>query len=384
MFKVKTPMIRGSLTSTAKAMAMLLPSGLGKFSAPTVYHKEVSRHDSDVEQLFELHETTSDHLAARFKKPVGVSNKGKPVEILSLNLMMPNKNAFAKKDVKESPAAYRKRYTAMLDKVKEIVDNNPDIGILVFQEAPVGEEMAHMTDYINTHFSEEWQTSFKDGTRWGVFSIISNQRLNTTEPTLDETLTAGIDIKDIDIRCRTFSMCTSDGNLVKFTNLHLPHGDPITAFKAFMTNVVKEIIQKGSLDKPFTHNLVGDYNIEATKLDALIKEIIKEEMKLAPEGTVFPFHLHTELHSSHEGHLKKEGIKLSVDNLLILNVEPAKEFHYTFEFSADRASVEAAAMITATVFAGAVAFSGEKTAPDDEAKETEQQDNPIDPFSARI
>jgi len=322
-------------------------------------------------------------LAARFKKPVGVSYKGKSTEIISLNLMMPNKNAFTKQGVKESPAAYRKRYTAMLDKVKAIVDKNPDIGILVFQEAPVGDELAYMMDYINANYPEEWQVSFKEGTNWGVFSIINSQRLNTTKPILDETLTTGIDIKDIDIRCRTFSMYNSDGNLIKFTNLHLPHGAPVAAFKAFMTNVVKEIIQKGSLDKPFTHNLVGDYNIEATKLNALIIEIIKEEMKLAPEGTVFPFHLQTDLHSSHEGHLKKEGEKLSVDNLLILNVEPAKEFYYTFEFSVDRASVQSAAMITATVFAGAVAFSGE-TIQEEGKEQQDNQDDQIDTLSPNM
>ena len=98
---------------------------------------------------------------------------------------------------------------------------------------------------------------------------------------------------------------------------------------------------------------------------------------------MFPFHLQTDQHSSHEGHLKKEGEKLSVDNLLILNVEPAKEFYYTFEFSVDRASVQSAAMITATVFAGAVAFSGE-TIQEEGKEQQDNQDDQIDTLSPNM
>lgn len=268
----------------------------------------------------------------------------------------------------ETDEEYITRYTRILDALNHELRNSDspdtDIEILALQEAPIKQHVAFVVNYINAHFPDKWKINNQnvtyDTTRWGIFTLIRHNPSKTTRPILDTALTKNIPVKDIDVRCRTFYMFTYSKKLIKLTNLHLPHGDPETAFISFMTNVVKELMQKGST-KHSLHKVFGDFNIDTRRQDLLIRDIVHQEIQAAPKGTVFPFHFSTEILSSHEGHLKRNKQKISVDACVTFEIQPAEAFSFTSNIKeVDKYALSSLAVLASSLFVGIAAFDDEE------------------------
>ncbi len=334
----------------AKASSSLGLRHFGVFSGHTNQFAEVGYNAG---QQFGFDPELSDHLMAHFTEH----------KLLTWNQMMQARgNNTAFHGFVEDEAAYLERAEKKLVALCQFLSEHTEIAVICLQEAEINGPLEFVRSYINQHFPKEWNlmnpSVTEDSTGWGVFTLINHERLNASKPNLDLSLTRDIKIKDIGIRCRTFDMFSLDnGELIKFTNLHLPHNNTEEALTAFMTNVVKNIIQHGLNAETLTHKLVGDWNIDAEHLNILTQQIINKEMKAAPVGTIFPFHISTEWHASKEGHLKQSGEKLSVDALLEIKVQPAESYSYRFHyFPGNNSSAAAVAMFVSSIFVGAMGF----------------------------
>lgn len=270
----------------------------------------------------------------------------------------------------ETEKEYLCRYTSILDALNQELRNSDepdaDTEILALQEAPIEPHVRFVVNYINAHFPDKWKINDQnvtyDATRWGLFTLIRHNPSQTMQPILDTTLTESVRVKDIGVRCRTFSMFTYSNELIKFTNVHLPHDNPEIAFVHFITNVVKDLMVKGST-KHASHKVFGDFNIDAERMNLLIKSIVDKEMQAAPKGTVFPFQFSTEILSSCEGHLKRNKSKLSVDACVVFKIQPAEEFSYTCNLKVDKFALSSLAVLASSLFVGIAAFDDETMEP---------------------
>lgn len=309
-------------------------SGIGKFGLFPEHIMHFNPVTYDVKQHLEFSHDISDHLMVQFSTPA--------FHAASFNTMMQGhvnhtgraNTAFR---IHENHEQYTARYMKILEKVRTFLLDNPEISILAFQEAPIREHVDQVVSYINQHFPDEWKIAnpdvLHDATNWGLFTLINHKRLQTTKPSLDKSLTQNLSIENMEIRCRTFAMIPNDSSeIIKFTNLHLPHSQAETAFNEFIDNVIEEIIENAINADSFSHHLIGDWNIEAETLNRLVQERFMMKKNKTRAGSVYPCHLTTSLYSSYQGHLKQSGEKLSVDAMLSICVRPANTFNYSFHY----------------------------------------------------
>lgn len=352
MPKIKAQLIPGiAKSSMARALDLLGSAGVVKYSGHTHQQKPINYA---VKQKFQFDRHFSDHLMATF------SLGAYQARIRSFNTMMQaTGNNTAYKDYVETDEEYIVRYTKILDALNQELRSSDSIDfdteIIALQEAPIKNHLLFVEKYINTHFPDEWRINHSnvtyDSTSWGVLTLIKHNPSKTSKPYLDSTLTQGIPIKSIDIRCRTFAMLTDSNKLIKLTNLHLPHGNPEEAFTAFMTNVVRDIIQNGATRKVF-----GDFNIDAERMDLIVRQIIIKEIESAPQGNITPFTLSTQILSSREGHIKQDARKVNVDACIVFEKKPSEEFSFNVNITNDKFAISFFAVLASTLFVGVAAF----------------------------
>lgn len=323
---------------------------LGYFSPHTTFYAPIS---FAVPQASEFSPDISDHLLGEYTTSKSMTWNG---------MMQAKGNNTGFPNFIEDFDAYRRRTITKLNLLARFLDEHPDMAVICLQESEINEHRDFVRGYINAYFPPEWKLTnsavMEDATDWGVLTLINHERLNTSKPMLDLSLTRNIPIKDIQIRCRTFVMFSLENlQAIKWTNLHLPHNDTEVAFSAFMDNVIADIIQHGVHAESLTHHLLGDWNIDAERLNMLTQQKIAEHLNAAPVGTIFPFNISVNLYSSKEGHLKQSGQKLSVDSLLSIAIEPSESYQYTFHhFHASKSTIVAAALFTSSIFINTVAF----------------------------
>lgn len=390
-FALQVPIQPG--TKTFIITRWLATLGMGQLSPTMSYQSNIA---PTAEQSGNFSQDLSDHLKAFFTPPSDSILEKKRV---IWNVMMRARSAtpggrsantaFGHTETREE---YMQRLQRILEDLKQVLLDNPDIAIIGLQEAPIKEDLAYFKAYVNEHFPEDWKLDspnvLLDSTPWGVLTIINTQHLSTQNQSSlylvqDDALTENIPIQDIGIRCRTFSMRKKESSiegktteLEKITNLHLPHAKTEEAFIAYMTNVVHEVFEKGLNKECFNHSLVGDWNIQTERLKELLDDIIEtEKAKLAQKE--LPIALSATLVPSPEGHLKQSGEKLSVDHQLTLTVKPSEKFEYQFKVNAKKL-IRKGSFVVGVGLVGGTAFN--RVSKDNSSEEESHDDKPKPSF----
>jgi exonuclease III len=315
-------------------------------------------------QWGELTERASDHQAAEF------SLKAFEHECvaLSYNIRMQGRGGERSNSAygdDEDDETYQARYIRMLDTLRQHLIAHPEIAVVALQEAPNKHHLAKAIHYINTSFPAEWQIAMNpdikyDATDWGVFTLFNTKKLRVTQLTNDPTMTEGLPIKDLPIRCRTFTLQRLDGVLIQMTHLHLPHGrdsainEAEQAFMAFMANVFSALIQKGVKNETASHILIGDWNIEPERVETLLQTLADMQ---SPQ---LQAQISAKLTASKNGHLKQNKTFKTVDLQLELEVRPAPSFDYSFDFRSNRTRLGFAGICLAVAGIGVTGFDSEE------------------------
>jgi exonuclease III len=282
----------------------------------------------------------------------------------------------------ENQTQYQDRIKENVLKLSEELHNNPDTPYIVFQEAPIGDNYEYFKTELEKNMPKNWclEHVYMDNTNWGVVTFINKKKMDCKQiERLD--LTEGIPVNQLDIRCRTFKLTKNDASVLFLTNIHLPHDSPEAACKGIIRNVIwSQMITPGA--KKGEHIIVGDWNIEPTKLDELTKEVVAEIQR---DEHCFdknhPVHLDLSLFSSPEGHLKANGSTLSVDGALFIRFEPSDKNEYTYSFNAEPIERGTAVLTAIAIVAGIGAFFLEEEHELRETSSNEEAPKPINPTS---
>ena len=339
--------------------------------------------ETTVQQDGHLSPWTSDHFRVSFSVPAFTNtnvfaNFQEQLLFRSENWMMQARKETAKKPAntafpshEETEAQYKARYIKHLNRLKLFLINNPNVAAVFIQEAPIGDHADFMVSYINDTFPKNWRVNNPSVTSdtnaakvWGVFTLINNNVLETSKSYSDETLTQRIPNIDLRVRCRTFVMYTSDGTPIKITHNHLPHSNPEAAFRALLTVVLEEVMEHGLNRETFNHSLLGDWNIEADRMNELLQEITADLISKVPSGTVLPFALTAKLATSRDGHVKQNCSTMSVDSLLTISVKPSRNYNFRFnkiEPQFVNEILEYVATIASVLFVGVAGFKDQQT-----------------------
>lgn len=282
---------------------------------------------SEVKGSLEQHTDISPHLSDHKM----FINNG----VLNWNMMMQARerasggynNGFRKSETKFEYQA-RLRTTAQF--IAYHIANNPSISYISLQEAPVDEaDLQVFKKALEAYLPPEWMGQYSslyvDHTSWGIFTLFNKDKIKCDEITREEILKEAA-ITDIDIRCRTYSLSQKEqlqNHLV--TILHLPHGNPEEAFR----HVFKKILNQTKKPLYKKHDILGDYNINPSRL----KEIIDEELKAFQEEETQAFDINVDICPSIEGHLDANGQHLTVDHQLTLHMTPSKNPHSSVNYT---------------------------------------------------
>lgn len=246
--------------------------------------------------------------------------------VLNWNMMMQAReranggynNGFRKSETK---LEYQTRLRTIAQFIAYNIVSNPSISCIFLQEAPVDEaDLKVFTQALEDYLPSEWKGQYSflyvDHTSWGIFTLVNKSKIKCDEVTREEILKE-TSIKDIDIRCRTYSL-SQNGQTKKrlVTTLHLPHGDPEEAFR----HVFKRILSQTKNQDFNGHDIIGDYNIPPSRL----KELIDEELKIFQEGEPpQPFDINVNICSSIDGHIDMNRGHLTVDHQITLSMTPS-------------------------------------------------------------
>ena len=230
----------------------------------------------------------------------------------------------------ENDEEYRRRIASNVNTISELLHNNPNIMAFKLQEAPIRDHRVFFESLLKSKLPKHWdpdQLLIKT-TEWGVMTLINHSRFNTTAKVLD--LTEGITIREINERCQTIALTQGDKTEL-LTNVHLPHGDPEAAFLAFLINAIKHRMHQTDASPYKRHTIAGDFNIEPPALKRLIQtaqNIVEKDLNAL--GMDVPMHIKLSFFYSHEGHLKCDGLKKSVDGALSMEFNRSDQHEYTF------------------------------------------------------
>lgn len=255
--------------------------------------------------------------------------------VLNWNMMMQAKsrengdfnNGFSKT---ETQLEYQKRLQTTAQFIAYNIVVNPSINCIALQEAPVNEvDLQVFTQALNECLPSEWKVQFAslyvDHTSWGIFTIFNKDKIKCDEITREEILKA-VPVKDIEIRCRTFSLSQKEQPKKRLvTMLHLPHNAPKEAFAHVFSNILN--ITKNQEYE--CHDIVGDFNIDPSTL----KDIIDEVLNNFANEQLQAFDINVDICPSIDGHLDANGESLTVDHKITLSMTPSKNPRYSVNYS---------------------------------------------------
>lgn len=245
--------------------------------------------------------------------------------VLNWNMMMQAKerakgeynNGFRKSETK---LEYQTRLRTIAQFIAYNIANDPSISCISLQEAPVDEvDLQVFTQALEENLPSEWKGQYSslyvDHTSWGIFTLVNKNKIKCDEVTREEILNE-TSIKDIDIRCRTYSLSQNNETKKRLvTTLHLPHGDPESAFRQVFKRILSQTKNQDFKD----HDIVGDYNIPSSRL----KELIDEELEIFKKGEPKSFDINVTICPSIDGHIDMNRGHLTVDHQITLKMTPS-------------------------------------------------------------
>lgn len=273
--------------------------------------------------------------AAAWVQSVWPFSEKRQVAVLSINTMMrcvhAKMNGYGHSN--ESPLEYQQRILRILEKLKGWLDENPDIEVIAWQEAPITEDdVAFVNSYIREHLPE-WDAGNFSATGFGVKTLVKNANQPNAFQ-LDASFNARM--AGYQDRIQTIRL----NNRSKLSNVHVPHGKGDTpeevaaarkaAFKTMIKATLLDMMTTYNPDKELLqHHIVGDKNLPPELIEVYVKETYAE---LRSEFPGQPFGLMGSYESSANGHRHLfyppaggEPIveMLSVDGCLTLEFIPA-------------------------------------------------------------
>ena len=319
---------------------------VGFFHRSAVLGREVAVCENTLQQKTEFSQFLSDHKMF-FNPKTGalVWNVMMQAKVTERNGTARANTAFAHT---EEDWEYKARLRAILKTLAAELKTNPDISHIALQEGPINEYLDYFNLLVNAYFPPEWAVGEAhiemDSTRWGVITLINRNKIQCSEVERID-LTSGISIKDIDVRCRTFALRNNDSNDGQLlTTLHLPHDNPADALRHFFTKVVESMLD-ASAEYPDIHDLLGDWNLDAAEVEAIILEVLESFADTVKRG--HSKFINVSIYSSPEGHLKTSGKILGVDHAVRITSSPSNEYNYSVnqDFVKDMMSVVIACSI---------------------------------------
>tara|TARA_R110002126_G_scaffold291723_2_gene455894 strand:+ start:11559 stop:12731 length:1173 start_codon:yes stop_codon:yes gene_type:complete len=256
------------------------------------------------------------------------------VSILSWNIMMQcryneEKNRYNNGYcAHESKEQYLQRINSIAETIAKYIKNNPNIAVISLQEAPIDkDDIKLLKDTIEKHLPNYFEIDdYFDCTDMGVMTFCNKKIINQfikLHSVYSEEMYA----------MNSRYSCFSIGQNTFYSNIHVPHDNPIESLDQIATNIAIQIKNNVNNSGELSFIFTGDCNVNPCTLKSAIEKQILTEL-LADDNLIEDVIITA--CQNQEGHLKNNkeplpdlnsnqdsnnGIKNTVDYIFTINVK---------------------------------------------------------------
>jgi hypothetical protein len=209
----------------------------------------------------------------------------------------------------QSVDPYDARVAILAERLGALIQSRPTTKILLLQEAPVGEDVEKFKQQLQKYVPEGFKVGIK-GSRWGVMIVVDE---NVFPHLLHDSKVSIAHTGPLKDRCISVDL---DELSTRIDVLHAPHDHPHEAYETIIRNSQDFICREGLMKKPnFTLITVGDFNVGSEDIEHIPERAIHDIVPRAKEN---PLRGNCLIGTSLEGHLKQNGMTMSVDHFMTL------------------------------------------------------------------